>query len=91
MRVLENKNQLLRVSSIVGASFAVIWLGFWVYCYKVAPRFPVEAVGRIYELNSHGTSLYLNKFEYYTFYGIPIVFLLFGIITAILMKYKIIK
>jgi hypothetical protein len=89
--VVENKPKLVRISSIFGGGFAIIGLGFYLYCYKVASRFPEEATGRIYEFDYHGTLLYLNKFEYYTLIGIPITALLFGIVTAILMKYKVIK
>ena len=89
--VVKNKPQLVRISSIFGGSFAIIGLSFYLYCYNVASRFPIESAGRIYEFDYHGTLLYLNKFEYYTLYGIPITALLFGIVTAILMKLKVIK
>jgi hypothetical protein len=85
---VKNKNQIGRISSYVGGLFASVWLGFWAYCYLVAPRQPAEDLGRVFELDNHGTILYLTKFEYYTFYGIPVTFFMFGLISYFYLKIK---
>jgi hypothetical protein len=89
--VQDKNKRLTRISSIIGGSFAAIWFSFDEYCFQTAPRFPIEEVGRIYSMNHHGTFIYLTKAEYFTWYGIPACFLLLGITSAILMKYKIIR
>jgi hypothetical protein len=85
---VKNKKSIVRSSCYLGGFFASIWLGFWGYCYITAPRHPIEDLGRVFELDNHGTILYLNKFEYYTFYGLPVALLIFGIISYLYLKLR---
>lgn len=84
----ELDSKLLRYSSAVGITFAVIWLGFWSYCYQIAPRVPDEFNNRLYPVNFHGTAIYLNEFEYYTLYAIPLTALLVGVVSAVFLRFK---
>ncbi len=88
MVVNKESNDLVRYSSFVGLAFVIIWLGFAGYCYETAPRIPIEESNRVYPINYHGTSIYLNKFEYVTLFAIPGAFLLLGIVSAIFMNNK---
>ena len=81
-----NRNKVLKYSSIVGATFAVIWWGFWEYCYQTAPRQPNEL--SINAVNYHGTAIYLTNLQYFILYGIPITALGVGIISALLIRYR---
>lgn len=82
----ELSNQRKKILNIFGGLFAISWGGFWIYCFYYAPRSAVEEAGRIYELNFHGTGLFLTRAEYFTLYGIPIVFALIGVVSAILLR-----
>ena len=84
----ELDSRLLRYSSAVGITFAIIWLGFWSYCYQIAPRIPDEVNNRVYPVNFHGTAIYLNGFEYYMLYAIPLAALLVGVVSAVFIKFK---
>jgi RHS repeat-associated protein len=77
MRELQAHVQRMKTKSPCD-DLGILTLG-WEWFFETGPQ---------YELDNHGTILFLNKFEYYVFYGIPVVFLLFGIVSAIYLKYR---
>jgi|tagenome__1003787_1003787.scaffolds.fasta_scaffold20657487_2 hypothetical protein len=82
------RKTFLRYSSIVGGTFALIWFGFWEYCYQVGSRFPDQTNGRVFDINYHGTIIYLSQTEYYILYAIPVTGLLIGVISALIIKLR---
>ena len=77
-----------KIINIFGGLFAITWGGFWAYCFYTAPRIPSEGVGRIYDVNFHGTSIYLTRWEYLTLLAIPIFFICIGILSAVYLRIR---
>jgi hypothetical protein len=83
-----DEEKRLKYASIIGPIICLILFGSWAYCLYSGRSTPNEVTNRIYEVNFHGTILYVNGLAYYSLWGIPVAALVAGIVSAIVIKYR---
>jgi hypothetical protein len=72
---------------VTGVSALVCWFSSFVawHCYANHPAWTYEpSTGRIHELNTHGSVVYLTSGEYHLLYGLMVGGVVFAVLTAII-------
>jgi hypothetical protein len=63
-------SRLVRVLGLLGAACFTTSMLLWVYWDCAMPRHPDAAHGRVWELNTHGSVVYLTTNEHFTLEGL---------------------
>lgn len=64
---------LAGVLGVIGLILGLASWGLWTHYAYTKPQSSDAAVGRVYSLNTHGSSVYLNREERFLLYGLQVL------------------